>query len=608
MSRLRAAKPQEGETLTSLCSRVAAANGRTMDEFCRDIGLKTQDVINGQPDAVQVVAETLRMPLADLTQMAILRSGNSFVCIGESFSPRYFNRTNFRFCPKCLEQDMGDTSTRPNIRRYGRAIWSSRFIRTCLTHQWSMADAGPAPNARWNHDFCLMLDRLQPEIMVASARSHAQVSTAFERFVTDRLSGIKGHGDFLNTLGLQAAADLCELSGMTLRDGKEYDSLGRPEQEWHEAAQLGYEFLSRGVAGWRELLQFHCDRADRSKALLGGNAIYGQLHRSLARVRPGADYDRIRNDMRNFAIDRLNLTSETVIFGQKVATSRISSRQVVERFGRDSRFVRKLLLANGAPGATEDGQGGTTFDENAATLAADQLGDAVKGLEAGRLLGIGVATQKIIIDDGYLAPMVERNRSIKLGRLFSRTDIRGLLDSLVPNEPCIDIVGLYPFELAAKRANATQSEILTLLIQRKLARVGVDKEVHGIRGLLLDPSEIAIHTRLPDHGCLTLEQVRIAMVTSWYVVKALVTEGHLSTRIERNPVTRMRQSVVHPSELERFRLEYISFDGIMAEHAVTRPRLCALLKTYSIEPAFPVEAIRVSFYRRSETEVMFTAR
>ncbi len=605
---LRSAKHHDGETLTSLCSRVAAANGRTMNEFCRDIGLKTQDVINGQADAVQMVAETLRMPMIDLTRMAIVRSGNSFGCMGESFLPRYFNRTNFRFCPKCLEQDIDDTSARPNIRRYGRAVWSSRFIRTCLTHQWTMADAGPAPNARWNHDFCLLLDRLRPEIQAVSEQSHAQLPTAFECFVTDRLSGIKGHGDFLDSLGLQAGADLCELSGMALRDGKEYDSLGRSEQEWHEAAQLGYEFLSCGVAGWCQLLEFHCNSADRSKALLGGNAIYGQLHRNLARVRTGADYDRIRHDMRSFAIENLNLTSETVIFGKKVATSRISSRQVLERHGRDSRVVRKLLLASGSLGGAEDGESGTTFDEVAATLAAEKLANAVKGLEAGRLLGVGIATQKIIMDDKYLVPVVERNRSIKLGRLFSRADIRDLLDSLLPKNPCVDVVGLYQFEIATRRANATQSEVLKLLIQRKLVRVGVDKEVYGIRGLLLDPSEIALHTRLPNHGCLTLDEVRIAMTTSWYVVKALVAEGCIVTRIERNPVTRMRQTVVDPAELDRFRSEYISFDGIMTERDITRPKLVSLLKSNSIKPALPVETIRVSFYRRSDVAVLFAAQ
>nr|WP_320188517.1 TniQ family protein [Agrobacterium rosae] len=605
MLRLRTADLHEGETLTSVWSRVATANGRTMDELCRDMGLKTRDVINGQAEAVQTVAETLRMPVTEIARIAIVRRGNSFVCTGESFSPRYFNRTNFRFCPKCLEQDMNDTSSRPSIRRYGRAIWSSRFIRTCFTHQCSMADAGPPPNARWNHDFCLLLNKLRPEIREASERSHAQMPTAFERFVADRIAGLKNHGNFLDSVGLQAGADLCELSGMALRDGKEYRSLGRTEQEWHDAAQLGYEFLCRGVSGWQELLEFHCNSADRSKALVGGNAIYGQLHRTLARVRPGADYDRIRNEMRNFAIESLNLTSETVIFGQKVATSRISSRQVVERHGRDSRVVRKLLLAIGAPGSAEDGESGTTFDEAAATFAAEKLADAVKGLEAGRLLGVGIATQKIILDEGYLVPMVERNRSIKLGRLFSRVEIRDLLERLFPKEPCVDVVDLYPFEIATRRANATQGEILKLLIQRKLVRVGVDNEVHGIRGLLLDPSEIALHTRLPNHGCLTLDEVRIAMTTSWYVVKALISEGYLVTRSERNPVTRMRQAVVDPAELARFRSEYITFDGIMAERNITRPKLVSLLKMNSIKPALPVETIRASFYRRLDVAVVF---
>ncbi|MDR5012601.1 hypothetical protein RGK87_26660, partial [Agrobacterium fabacearum] len=183
-----------------------------------------------------------------------------------------------------------------------------------------------------------------------------------------------------------------------------------------------------------------------------------------------------------------------------------------------------------------------------------------------------------------------------------------LLYSLFPKKPCIAVVGLYPFEIATRRANATQSEILKLLVQRKLVRVGVDEEVHGIRGLLLDPSEIVLHTRLPDHGCLTLDEVRIAMTTSWYVVKALVAEGCLVTRIERNPVTRMRQPVIHPSELDRFLSEYISFDGIMSEHNITRPRLVALLKSNTIKPALPVEAIRVSFYRRSDLAVLFTTR
>jgi hypothetical protein len=607
MLRLRTAKLHDGETLTSLCSRVATANGRSMDEFCRDMGLNTQDVINGSATAVQAVAELLRMPMTELTRIAIVRRGNSFVCNGESFAPRYFNRTNLRFCPKCLEQDMANTSAPPKIRRYGRTIWSSRFIRTCAAHQWSIADAGPAPNARWNHDFCLLLDRLRSEIRTASDRSHAQVPTAFERFVTDRLSGVKSHGDFLDNLGLQAAADLCELSGMGVREGKDYESLGRSEQAWHEAAQLGYSYLSGGVSGWRELLQLHCDGADRTKALLGGNAIYGQLHRSLARGRPGADYDRIRADMRNFAIDRLALTSETVIFGEKVATSRISSRQVVERYGRDSRFVRKVLLANGAPGSAEDGEAGTTFDEKAAAMAAEKLTDAVKGLEAGRLLGVGLATQKIIVEGGYLKPMIERDRSVRLGRLFSRTEISGFLEKVFPKEPCIDVDGMYPFELATRRANATQSEIFKLLLERKLVRVGVDEKVHGIRGLLLDPTEIALHTKLPDHGCLTLDEVRIAMGTSWYVVKALVEGCHLVVRLERNPVTRMRQRVVHPSDFERFRSEFVSFDGIMTEHAITRPRLSALLKAHSIAPAFPVEAIGASFYRRSETAALVAA-
>jgi hypothetical protein len=68
----------------------------------------------------------------------------------------------------------------------------------------------------------------------------------------------------------------------------------------------------------------------------------------------------------------------------------------------------------------------------------------------------------------------------------------------------------------------------------------------------------------------------------------------------------MRQNVVQPSELDRFRSEYISFDGIMGEQEITRPRLSALLKAHSILPALPVETIRVSFYRRSQIGVMFS--
>lgn len=606
MLRLRTAKLHRGETLTSLCSRVAAANGRSMDEFCRDMGLNPQEVINGNAAAIEEVSKLARAPVSELARSATVRLGNSLVFNGETFAPRYFNRTNFRFCPKCLEEDMDDASAPPKLRRYGRTIWSSRFIRTCLAHQWSITDAGHAPNTRLNHDFCMLLDKLRPEIRAASDRSRAQVPTAFEQFVVDRFSGVRAHGDFLDSLGLQAAADLCELTGMGLQQGKDYRSLGRSDSEWQEAGQLGYSFLCRGVTGWRELLQYHCDGVDRAKALLGGNAIYGQLHRFLSNRRHGADYDRIRSDMRAFAVERLSLTSETVIFGEKVATARLTPNQVKARYGHDSRFVRKLLLANGGPGSTKDGKAGTTFDDDAVAVAAHKLKDAVKGLEAGRLLGVGKATQKILVEEGYLKPMIERNRSVKLGRLFSRTAILAFVQDLFPKEPCIDVDGMYPFELATRRAHASQREIFKLLLQRKLVRVGVDERVHGIGGLLLDPSEITRHTRLPDHDCLVVDEVRIAMGTSRHVVKALIEGGHLAARLERNPVTRVPQQVVHPSDLERFRSEFISFHDIKAEQAITWPALRALLKAHSVLPAFPADVIRVSFYKRSEIAKLFS--
>ncbi|MCA1405074.1 hypothetical protein I6F26_11920 [Ensifer sp. IC3342] len=134
----------------------------------------------------------------------------------------------------------------------------------------------------------------------------------------------------------------------------------------------------------------------------------------------------------------------------------------------------------------------------------------------------------------------------------------------------------------------------------KLQRVGIAAETHGIQALLLDPNEIANHTTLPEHGCLSFRRASEELATTSTVVKALVVGGYLKTRVERCARTRIPNEVIDPLELERFRSEFISLDQFANEHKAARRNLRQTLSEIGVEPAFPPEKVRATFYRRAD--------
>jgi hypothetical protein len=194
---------------------------------------------------------------------------------------------------------------------------------------------------------------------------------------------------------------------------------------------------------------------------------------------------------------------------------------------------------------------------------------------------------------------------------FARAEVDSFLDRLlagavsVPKAP----KDAYCIPAAAKRACCSASEIVRLILERKLTWVGRLTGERGYMAVLVNVEEVRQHVRREDHGGVSLRQVEQRLGTSTAVVKALIRLGHLPSRTAINPVNRCPQTVVDPGELEAFQRTYVSLAALAAERGKHFRRLKAMLDEAGVAPAFEEGTVPATFYRRGDlVEVYEVAR
>ncbi|MBO0132302.1 TniQ family protein [Agrobacterium burrii] len=601
MKRLRTAALQPDETLTSFCSRVAAANGRLMDDLCRDIGIRTRGIVEGDRSAIEALSGFAGVAYEALSERKITKKGKLWVIGGEEFGYRSLIRTNFRFCPKCFEADQSNDAIHPRLRKYQRINWSSRFIRTCPDHHWSIADAGRQINSRLSYDTAYNLIDMRSELTKAASQSHHQEPTAFEHYVAERLKGVSNHGDFLDRQPLQIGAELCELVGMVLIHGKHCQIKERREHEWHAAGQEGFAKLKQGQAGWENILAELCASTDPSKSLLGGNVIYGTLHTSLGGSRDAAYYGKIQDEMRDFATSRLELGSETIIFRKRVPSQKMTLGRAEVEFGCHTKLIKKFMVVNGdLPRVIPPGR--FTVERAAVIKAVERIKGSVKGLEAGEILGVRRGTYNVVMDECFLVPRIQSDEEISLGHYYARSDVEALLKSVMPAHPVADTSALVPLTSAAKIARVKQGDILRLLIAKKLERVGTDRALNGIGSLLLDPAEIVKKSGRQDREFLSIKEVAVRLKTAFQAVSFLVNSRYLESEIVRNPVSNALQRGILPSAYMRFRTDHVTLQDWCKEVGTPVRGKKKLMEAHGITSIIPPEVVGSRFYRRSDLE------
>lgn len=227
------------------------------------------------------------------------------------------------------------------------------------------------------------------------------------------------------------------------------------------------------------------------------------------------------------------------------------------------------------------------------------LAECMSLIQAGIYLNAPRPHERLLFEAGFIRPFIVADGEAIKDHGFRKSDLDAFLTAISAD---VSATGpeLVSIPKAAKRANCSAAEIIRLLIDRKLTRVGRDPADHGYLSILVEPSEIEPIVRLPDHGCMSLREVEKAASWSTAVVKALVEKGHLASREVINPVKRNRQIAVHPDDLQSFQETFVSLQTLAAEEGIHFLKLRDKLAGKGVRPAEGFDGVPATFYLRSE--------
>ena len=593
---------REDESLTSFCSRLATANARTAYELCQDFDFTFRKVIDGEEGAITTLSIISGADRALLDAAAVKRAGEHSVLVGGDPTPWAFHpRSVLKFCPSCFAEDDKRIELRPRTRRYGRKTWYSRFIRTCPIHSQSLVTAGVGSNPNHVHDLCNTLGELRREIAIAAAGSRARETTAFESYILERLKGDKPGNDLLDPLPIYVAGDICELAGMVALHGKKVETSKKLDHEWWLAGAAGFDFFKDELPGFHRFLENLHVQADHARAFYGGAQLYGKFYQTLSGSRDNPDYDPVKAAIRTYAYSSLPLTDATSIFGRFEQPRYLSFASFERKFGITAFLLRKVLVATGTL-STLPGSKAEAIDAESAELVAATIRDLVRAKEGAILIGISYQVFNTLIEDGIIVPAIPQDDGARISAWYSKSELIRFRDRLLPKVNTKNMNGLMSIQDVIRSLACSYGEILTLLTRNELKRIGIDRSKFGIMSLMLDREEIKGKVLLPHHGCLTAADLSNRWKTSTKAIYALFNNGHIETRIERNPETRSPQTVVATEAVEAFESRYISLAECSERSGLTSPKATSKLKAAGLARTFPREQMKDAFYLRKPAE------
>ncbi|TAW29400.1 hypothetical protein ELI18_07720 [Rhizobium leguminosarum] len=594
---------REDESLTSFCSRLAVANARTAYELCQDFDFTFRKVVDGDEDAITALSEISGIDRQLLNAAAVKRAGEHTVLVGGHPTPWAFHtRGVLKFCPACFADDDRLIDLRPRTRRYARRTWYSRFIRTCPIHSQSLVIAGVGTNPNHTHDLCNTLGELRREIAIAAAGSVPREFTAFELYIRRRLGAEQPGNDLLDPLPIFVAGDICELAGMVALYGKKVETSKKSDHDWWLAGAAGFEFFRDGLPGFHRFLDSLHVQADHARAYYGGTQLYGKFYQTLANSRDSPAYDPVKEEIRSYAYRSLPLTDNTSIFGKFEQPRYLSFASFERKFGITAFLLRKVLVATGTL-STLPGSDVEAIDAESAELVASTIRDLVRAKEGAAVTGISYQVFNTLIEDGIIVPAIPQDDDAKISAWYSKSELIRFRDRVLPKGNPKDTDGLISIQDVIRSLACTYGEILTLLTRNELKRIGIDRSKFGIMSLMLDREEIKGKVLLPHHGCLTAADLSNRWKTSTKAIYALFNNGHIETRIERNPETRSPQKVVAVETVEAFENRYISLAECCERSGLSPPKASNRFKAAGLVRAFPREQMKDAFYLRDRAEV-----
>jgi hypothetical protein len=595
-----------GEAVPSFASRLSAANGLPVREFCLDWDIRFQSVVDGDEAAIAVLADKGGVSVVDLMAHAFIHGKNhAFTFRGEQLMRFSLRRKRVVVCPNCLIDDIANSNRKPHLAVYGRAIWQIDAVKTCPVHQSALVEIADDMTTSTLHEFTHYVAPVVPQLATLADQAVRRELTGLENYVLARLDGAKAT-PFLDSLALFVAIKLCEMLGAVDLFGRTANLRRLSDEQWRLSGAAGFAIAAGGapaISAFLSRLQATFDYSRRG-GTEGPQALFGRLYQWLEFGAEDTAYDPVRNVIGRHIRDHLPLGPGDTVFGKPVGSRTLHSvRSLSLEAQVHPKRLRKLLRAAGITGDHQDhlADANVIFISGKASSVITRAKGAMSLPAAGEYLNAPRVHRALLVQAGFLVPLLSATAFGAVDQ-FAVADLdqflRRLLDgSGEVKKPKASQVGI---PAAAKRTNCKAAEIVRLIFDKKLKWVGRQAGVEGYLSVLVELEEVRALVRGQDHGGLTPYQVACTLGATDRVARMLIKHGHLKTVVTINPINRCPQVVVMPAEVERFQREYVSLFALAKERGRHFRKLKQEMDAAGVEPVFDVNKIGATFYQRKD--------
>ncbi len=596
-----------GETPASFVSRLAARHAPSAREFCLDFGTTFQKVVNGDPEALAVVAAKGGIEPAALAESAFVKTGlRRYLLRGQELVRGSLRRAAVAICPKCLSEDIAAAPhLRPELAPYQRAIWQIAAIKTCPFHGTPLAVPEKDLTPRLLHDWSHHVAKALPMLDRLMANAEARPLTGLETYVADRVIQGAAQGGLLDTLPLHVAIVACELFGAVATLGRMPNLKQLCDEHWRVAGGAGFDVFTGGQAGEAFLEKLRDTYPYSRSGKEGPQALLGRIYQVLEFGREDKAFDPLRDLVGNFILKNFPVGPGDVVFGKPVEARRLHSiRTLAMKTKLHPKRLRKVLSSAGAlpDGADDRADANVLFDAKTGSRVAREAAAApLTILHAGEYINAPRVQRTLLYRAGILKP---RLRTADHGAydMFAPEDLDDFLARLLDGADPVEAAGAGQADIptAAKAACCGCVEIVQAILDGRLTRKARLAGERGYMAVLVDVEEVRALVRGADHGGLTGRALAERLSVADRVTAKLIAGGHLKTVEVVNPINRCPIKVVPTEEVERFEREFVSLFALAKQQGRHFRAVKKELDAAGVKPAMDSGEVGATFYRRSD--------
>lgn len=609
MRRLRHTLPLgAGETPASFASRLAALNGLSARQFCLDMGTAFQKIVDGDPQALGIIAFKSGADAAVMAENAFVKTAaRRYVHRGQELVRDSLRRATVVVCPKCLVEDLdAGPASRPDIAACQRARWQIAALKTCAIHNTPLVVVGNDMTPSTLHDWSHHVGKLLPDLARLTVEPETRPLTAFETYVLNRINGGSAGTAFIDALPLHVAIAACELFGAVASFGRMPNLKTLTDEEWRQAGAAGFDIVGGGKPSIEVFLEDLQASYPYSRAATEGpQAIFGRIYQVLEFGREDKAYDPLRKLVGNFILGNFPMGPGDVVFGKPVEARRLHSiRTLSIETGLHPKRLRKLLSSAEMlpPNADELADGNCLFDaEKAGSLARAAAAATLSVRDAGTYLNAPRVQRDMLYRSGILVPRIKATDH-GAADLFAPEDLDAFLARLFDGALPVVAAGAGQIDIptAAKAACCGSVEVVQAVLDGRLKRKVRLADERGYMSLLVDVEEVRALVRGAEPGGLSAEALGGRLQTRPHVVRKLIAAGHLESETVINPVNRCPMTVVPTAAAEQFEAEFVSLFAIARQQGRHHMAVKKELTAAGVKPAMDPEKVGATFYRRAQ--------